>query len=99
MKPLALAAALLACAGPAAAMNYTVADLPSRNVIDLRVVDNVPAFPGDLVTCEEGDAPGVDCNCIDGDEDACTLIPWTACDTDTDCEIKSRSPYGWAPTR
>jgi hypothetical protein len=93
----ALALAALALASPAEAMRYTSADELSVNVITLPA--QVPWFPGDLVVCEEDDAPGHDCNCVDGDEDTCTPIAWRSCGTDTDCEIRSRSPYGWQPRR
>jgi hypothetical protein len=78
-------------------MRYTSADPVSLNVVDL--APQVPWFPGDLVTCEEGEAPGEDCNCIDGDEDECEPVAWTSCGSDTDCDIRSRSPYGWKPRR
>jgi hypothetical protein len=95
-RNLMMVAAAMAFATPLQAMNYEGARL-SVNVVDLRTPQNVPAFPADIVVCEEGDAPGVDCNCIDGDEDSCATVAWTSCDTDTDCEIRSRSPYGWQP--
>lgn len=97
MKALALAVAALACAGPAMAMHYTLADPVSLNIEDRTT--EVPAFPGDLVTCEEDDAPGEDCNCIDGDEDECTPVAWISCGSDMDCETRARSPYGWKPRR
>jgi hypothetical protein len=99
MRPIALAVAALALASPASAMRYGPDDRLSLNIVDLREPANVPAFPSDLVTCEEGDAPGEDCNCIDGDEDECTPVAWTSCGSDTDCEIRSHSPYGWKPRR
>lgn len=56
-----------------------------------------PKTPEDLLVCADDETPGVDCNCVDGDEDACRIVPWTECDTDSDCEIKARSPYGFTP--
>jgi hypothetical protein len=93
-----LALAALALAGPADAMRYT--GPVSVNLIDLRDHNpGGPSFPGDLLVCTEGDAPGEDCNCVHGEEDTCTPIAWTSCGTDMDCEIKSRSPYGFKPRR
>ena len=53
--------------------------------------------PTDLLVCYEDETPGVDCNCVGDAEDTCKVIPWTDCDTDSDCEMKSRSPYGFNP--
>lgn len=103
MRCSVLALAALALAGPADAMRYTDADPVSANLIVLRDHNpGGPSFPDDLLVCTEGDAPGEDCNCVNaelGEEDTCTPIAWTSCGTDMDCEIKSRSPYGFKPRR
>lgn len=56
-----------------------------------------PKTPTDILVCEEGEAPGADCNCRGTAEDTCEIVPWTECTTDSDCEIKARSPYGFTP--
>lgn len=55
------------------------------------LVKRPPLFPGDLVVCYEDEIPGEDCNCVGSDEDTCLIVPWTSCDSDSDCEIKSQS--------
>jgi hypothetical protein len=92
----ALALAALALASPAGAMDYRAADELSLNVVDLRGLPG-PRFPQDIVPCDDDDTPGDTCNCVGGDEDQCDIVPWTVCGGDLDCEIKSRSPWGWKP--
>jgi hypothetical protein len=96
MKTLALA--LMLTASPPAECPHSVlcqaAPDPFAEYYERR-----PKSPQDILVCVEGEVPGVDCNCVGSAEDTCALVEWTDCDTDSDCEIKSRSPYGFNPWR